>query len=209
MPPDSLVSVRGVSRLYGEKLIFRNLDLELLPGRIYLLSGANGAGKSTLLRLLAGLARPDTGKIIRRENINMAYLGHGTFLYPALTALQNLRFWAKANAAEADTATLMQALGRTGLEAHANEKAGDFSRGMAQRLNFARCLMLDPDLMLLDEPFTGMDFQTQALLRPELARRRDNGACIVLVSHAREADGCLADEFLTIASRRLRESAGC
>lgn len=207
MPPDSLVSLRNVSRLYGEKLIFRNIDLDLLPGRAYLLLGANGAGKSTLLRLIAGIAQPDSGQIKRRERTNTAYLGHSTFLYPALTAFQNLRFWAKAWKHPASNGEIMQALEQTGLSSHAHEKAGVFSRGMAQRLNFARCLLPEPELLLLDEPFSGMDAGTQELLRPELARRRSAGACIVLVSHMPEADGSLADEIFTIAGRRLESKA--
>lgn len=203
MLPDSLASFRNVSRFYGDKLIFRNLDLDALPGKIYLILGANGAGKSTLLRLAAGLARPDAGKISRRDKLRIAYLGHATFLYPALTALQNLRFWAKVHRLSNNDAGLMDLLAKAGLEAHAHERAGIFSRGMAQRLNFARCLMLEPELLLMDEPFTGMDEHSRTALRIELSKRRDLGACVMLVSHSPEADGKIADAILTIEKHRL------
>lgn len=204
MPPDALLSLRDVSRFYGEKPVFRNLDLELAPGLLYLVLGPNGAGKSTFLRLLAGLSAPDSGKVERRDNLRLSYLGHPTFIYPALTAIQNLRFWARAWNMTANDEILLAALALVGLERHAHEQARVFSRGMAQRLNFARCLLPNPELLLLDEPFTGMDARTRAALYAEIAARRDAGVCVVLVSHIPESDGALADVVLTIDRRRLR-----
>lgn len=205
MAAESLISARNVSRFYGEKLVFRNLDIDAMPGRLYLILGANGAGKSTLLRLLAGLLRPDAGEITRRANLKIAYLGHHTFLYPSLTAIQNLHFWAKSHRLALGKSDLLAILERAGLEAQAHEQTRSFSRGMAQRLNFARCLMLDPELMLLDEPFTGMDAQSRLTLRQELARRRDSGASILLVSHSPDTDSVIADAVLTVEKHRLAQ----
>lgn len=206
--PDALMRLRDVSRFYGDKLIFRGASLALRPGRLFLITGANGAGKSALLRLMAGLAAPDAGQIERRESLKCAYLGHATFIYPDLTALQNLRFWAKAAGAAHDRETLLCALRAMELEAYADERAGAFSRGMAQRLNFARCLLAEPELLLLDEPFTGLDARSRELMRAKIAALRERGACIALVSHNPETDGEFADAILKIANRRLALVSG-
>lgn len=207
MRADCLLSLRNVSRFYGEKLVFRNLDLDIEPGRVYLLLGPNGAGKTTLLRLLCGLLRPDSGEIERRESLALAYLGHATFLYPALTARQNLRFWADLHNLAPSEAELLDVLSRCRLAEQADDKVKTFSRGMCQRLNFARCLLLAPDLLLLDEPFTGMDSANQTLLRAELKSARDAGSAIMLVSHAPDLDGALADVTLRIEGFRVNPAA--
>lgn len=203
MQSEPLVSFSGVSRLYGARLIFRRLNLELLPGRIYLLLGPNGAGKSTLLRLAAGLAKPDSGTVRLLPGTRLSFLGHATWLYPALTAFENLRFWARAHGLKTAAPALLDFLAHVGLERFAHEKVRVFSRGMAQRLSFARCLLPEPDLLLLDEPFSGMDSETQEILRAELSRRRDHGAAILLVSHSPETDRKFADMVLRIADHSL------
>lgn len=203
MAIESLLSLRNVAKIYGQRLLFRDLSLELRPGAIYLVLGANGAGKSTLLRLIAGLVKPDAGEIRRHRPLREAYLGHATFIYSGLTAIQNLRFWARAYNLAASKARLMEALALTGLESVADEKAGVFSRGMLQRLNFSRCLMSEPEFFLLDEPFSGMDEPSRENLRSELVRRRENGICAILVSHDPESDSQIADYILTITNRRV------
>lgn len=201
--PDAPIAIASLSKFQGERIILRNLDFVGKAGALTLVLGANGAGKSTLLRIMAGLTRPTSGKVERRENLRMAYIGHPTFLYPGLTALQNLAFQSKINGLSLTEADLLEILKKAGLAAYAYEPARVFSRGMAQRLNFCRALMLEPELLLLDEPFTGMDAQSQAAMRAELARRRDHGACIILVSHAPQADAAMSTDILTLARGKL------
>ena len=191
-----------VGKLYGVKVIFREVSCTLAAGSVSLLVGGNGAGKSTLMRLMAGLSRPTSGTVERAEG-SMGYLGHATFLYPGLSALENLAFWRTAHGLRLGQRELLALLERVGLAAHAHERAGVFSRGMAQRLNLARVLMLTPDLLLLDEPGTGLDSASLALLRQEIRAARERGACVVLISHDLQGDAPLADRLLALEGRKL------
>ena len=137
-----------VAKTYGVKVIFKDVSCAFAPGSVSLLVGGNGAGKSTLMRVMAGLSRPSAGEARLAEHVRVGYLGHATFLYPGLTALENLAFWRDACGLAFSRKDLMAALERVGLEAHAQERAGVFSRGMAQRLNLARILMQEPNLLL-------------------------------------------------------------
>lgn len=201
------VSFDRVSFFYDERPILRELCFSGEPGRLTLVLGANGAGKSSLLRLMAGLEQPACGKIRKRENLRIGYIGHPTFLYPALTAAQNLEFWAKVHRLHERRQAVADALAATNLAAHAQTRAAALSRGLAQRLNFSRCLMLRPELLLLDEPFTGLDEESQKLMRDKIKELKQAGVCIFLVSHSPAADGGLADEIFTLKGQRLTRQA--
>ena len=192
-----------VAKTYGVKVIFKDVSCAFAPGSVSLLVGGNGAGKSTLMRVMAGLSRPSAGEARLAEHVRVGYLGHATFLYPGLTALENLAFWRDACGLAFSRKDLMAALERVGLEAHAQERAGVFSRGMAQRLNLARILMQEPNLLLLDEPGTGLDASSLALLRREVVEARSREACVILISHDLAGDAPLADRLLALDGRRL------
>ncbi len=192
-----------VAKTYGVKVIFKDVSCAFAPGSVSLLVGGNGAGKSTLMRVMAGLSRPSAGEARLAEHVRVGYLGHATFLYPGLTALENLAFWRDACGLAFSRKDLMAALERVGLEAHAQERAGVFSRGMAQRLNLARILMQEPNLLLLDEPGTGLDASSLALLRREVMEARSREACVILISHDLAGDAPLADRLLALDGRRL------
>lgn len=192
-----------VAKIYGVKVIFKNLSCVFERGSVSLLMGNNGAGKSTLMKIMAGLARPTSGTVKRDENASIGYLGHATFLYPALTALENLTFWRDACGLRLSPTQLMDGLARVQLQAHAHERAGVFSRGMAQRLNLARVLLQEPDILLLDEPGAGLDSASQSLLHNEIAAARQRNACVLLISHNLAADCPLADRLLLLANHRL------
>lgn len=192
-----------VAKTYGVKVIFKDVSCAFASGSVSLLVGGNGAGKSTLMRVMAGLSRPSAGEARLADNVRVGYLGHATFLYPGLTALENLAFWRDACGLAFSRKELMAALERVGLEAHAQERAGVFSRGMAQRLNLARILMQEPNLLLLDEPGTGLDASSLALLRREVMEARSREACVILISHDLAGDAPLADRLLALDGRRL------
>ena len=190
-----------VSKRYGTRMVFRDVSLTLTGGSVLLLAGPNGAGKSTLLRLAAGLAAPSSGTVAHEDldPADIGYLGHATGMYPGLSALDNLAFWQRLYRADARPSTLMAALERVGLARRAHDRAGIFSRGMAQRLNLARLLLQAPQLMLLDEPGTGLDTASAALLAEEVIAARDRGAGIIWVSHNTHTDSLLADRIFELA----------
>lgn len=202
---------RGLEKRFGHTAALRGIDLELASGRSLAVLGPNGAGKSTLLRLLAGLARPSAGTLEvagepagqRGTRARVGYVGHATLLYPALTARENLIFAARLQnlASPAERADAL--LAEEGLEAAAHRRAGDFSRGMAQRLSIARGLVHDPPLVLLDEPFTGLDRGSAERLISRLTRLREEGRSIVLVSHDVARAAAVADEAIVLARGRI------
>jgi heme exporter protein A len=193
-----------VAKFYGDRLVFKNLALAVSPGRVLMVVGVNGAGKSTLLRVMAGLSRPSAGTVTTRlERREMAYLGHQTFLYAEATALENLRFWTGLYGLRISEAGLLEALVSVGLDRFAQERAGHFSRGMAQRLNLARVFCIAPKLLFLDEPDTGLDEASRGALVREIMRVRDDGRAVVWVSHHLERDLPRADEVLHLDRGRV------
>jgi heme exporter protein A len=203
---EALILARGLEKRFGPVRAIRGLDLEVRGGSTLAVIGPNGAGKSTLLRLLSGLSRPSAGVLrvgrgggdrgSRRGEVGL--IAHSSFLYPALTARENLilaaRLYGVANPAErADT--LLEELELTQV---AERKAGGFSRGMSQRLSIARGLVHDPEIVLLDEPFSGLDPRATARLAERLGALRTARRTVVLVTHdlARAAE--LADQILLL-----------
>lgn len=202
--PEGGIVLEGVGKRFGPVRVLRKVDAAFPRGAVTLVAGGNGAGKSTLLKIMAGLSRPSSGRVVHAGGADgaegrLGYVGHATFLYPGLTALENLAFWRTAHRLPLDRDALLALLARVGLDGHAHERARVFSRGMAQRLNLARVLMLAPHILLLDEPMTGLDAPARELLRREIANARRGGACVALVSHDLAGDGPLADRVLALA----------
>jgi heme exporter protein A len=198
-----VLTLDRVSKFFGPRPVFRDVTLALAPGEALLLAGPNGAGKSTLLRIMAGLARPTTGKAqcsLPAEKIG--YLGHATFIYPELSGLENLAFWARVYGLDADRDALLAALERMELDRSALDRAGRYSRGMAQRLSLARVFLTAPDLLLLDEPSTGLDTRSEGVLRREMAQARERGAAMVWISHNAARDKLLVDRVLELRDRK-------
>ena len=207
--PAMLLSLRDIARFYGPRLIFKDVSLAVRRGSVTLLAGANGAGKSTLLKIMAGLLLPSAGEVVphRAETgtePRIGYLGHQTFLYPELSALENLRFWARMYASALPDSSFVDILERLELAPFAEEKAGFFSRGMAQRLNLARVFLLKPDILLLDEPGTGLDARSAAILYREVAAARTAGTGVVWITHSPAEDALRADMVALLEGKGLR-----
>ena len=204
-----LLELQGVAKAFGPRLLFKRIDVALMPGTLSLLAGANGAGKSTLMRVMAGLTKPDAGTVKRHvPEEKLGYMAHATFLYPGLDAEENLLFWARAAGLDRPLERAKEALETVGLARHAHERAGIFSRGMAQRLNLARLLLAEPSLILLDEPATGLDVSSRRMLMELMLKARSNGAAVLWISHDTAEDARHADRILTLENRSLREDAG-
>lgn len=199
-----ILYAKNISKIYDAKVILKNIDWKISAGSLYLLTGVNGSGKSTLLKIIAGLSRPTKGTVIKDAGLATGYLGHDTFNYPGLTALENLHFWAGLNNKRLSGEELKQQLERVRLSRNANQRTGSFSRGMLQRLNFCRVLLQTPQLLLLDEPFTGLDHESRRIVTGELIKLKNDGAAIIMVTHDPRGDCEHSDYILEIRDQTLK-----
>jgi heme exporter protein A len=205
-----VLRARGLEKRFGPLVALHALDLELAAGDVVAVLGPNGAGKSTLLRLLAGLARPSAGTIelaaqggARRERRRgVGLVGHATFLTPTLTTRENLILAARLHGLDAAPERAARALADEELEAVAERRAGALSRGSAQRAAIARALLHDPKLVLLDEPWTGLDARSGARLSARLLAEKRAGRALVVTTHDEGRLAGLADRALVLARGR-------
>ncbi len=200
-----MLRVKKLAKTFGTRILFKNVEFEILPQSIHILQGANGAGKSTLFKILLGFIEQDAGEIESELNINeIGYVGHATFQYPELSALENLRFWHNLHTKkELATKDYLALLEEVGLARFANEPTRIFSRGMAQKLNIARLLLQKPKLYLLDEPSTGLDVQARAFLVNHILKAKEDGAAVFWISHDIEKDKAYADYLHSLEHQKL------
>ena len=190
------IQARQVTKMFGDFAALQNVSFDLGAGECLALLGHNGAGKTTLLKLLALLSRPSFGKLsfagedaadeplaLRRR---IGLLGHNTFLYDELTAEENLRFYASLYGIKEPPPACRKMLDLVGLTPFAGELVRTFSRGMRQRLTIGRLFLHNPEVLLLDEPFSGLDDRAVALLDQMLAEASRGGKTMVLCTHQLE-----------------------
>ncbi len=212
---EAAIAARKLVKRYGGVTALRGIDLEVPRGATLAVLGPNGAGKSTLLRLLAGLARPSSGELRvagqradrRSARARIGFVGHTTFLYPALTARENLVFAARLYGVSEPAERADRLLEDEGLTRVAERPVGTFSRGMAQRLAIARALVHEPEVVVLDEPFTGLDRAAARRLAARLQGLRGGGRTTVLVTHEVEQAAALADRVIVLARGRIAHAA--
>jgi ABC-type multidrug transport system ATPase subunit len=186
----------------------RQVSLDLLPARFYVLRGENGAGKSTLLRMIAGLSEPSEGDVRifglppKEARDRMGYMAHAPLLYEEFSGMENLNFFAGLYGI-APGERLAQAMKRVGLDPALTRRVGQYSQGMRQRLSLARAIFHGPDLLLLDEPFSNVDPDSAAAIARLLASMRDEGKTILLVTHQLGLLADVADEFLFLSAGAL------
>ena len=198
-----LLRLEKVARSYGDRLIFKDVDFALAPGEAVLLLGRNGAGKSTLMQIMAGLLPPSAGSVTVKDGARLGRIGHQGCIYPRLSALENLLFWSALNNRPTSDSQALKALEEVELAAFADEPAASFSRGMAQRLDLARVFLLEPDILLLDEPATGLDTRSTAMLHAAVHAARRRGVGIVWITHSPETDSQHADRVVRLEKKRL------
>lgn len=212
-----MIRAEGLWYRAGHQAVLAGVSLHVRPGEVVGLVGLNGAGKSTLIRILALLLRPEAGSVriedrdAREDGADLRRrLGvvlHEPLLYAALTAAENLEFYGRLyGLCRAQTLCRAAALlEQVGLRAHAHQPVSRFSHGMRQRLTLARALLHDPPVLLLDEPFTGLDSEGAEMLRGLLREHRDRGGAALVVTHdPAELEG-LACRWLTLRGGRLAE----
>ncbi len=227
----AMIEVRNLTKAFGSKYALRGVDLRVMPGESLVLFGPNGAGKTTLVRILSSLSRP-TGGTVRIGGLDLAkhadgirrYLGvvsHAPLLYDSLTAEENLRFFAGLYGMKQPAERIAAMLERVGLYLRRGDLVRTFSRGMVQRLAIARALLHDPEVLLLDEPDTGLDPQAAEMLHGLLAELSGRDAMhtaavetlhatslqrqrtIVTVTHNLERGLAIADRVVILAGGRV------
>ena len=175
-----VIRARGVERRYGDKRVLRGVGFDVGRDGFLLVTGPNGSGKTTLLRLCAGLAIPTAGELdVRSERGRIGYLAHEPLVYRELTALENLDLYGRLYRVAERRERIGMLLERFGLWEARHDRADSYSRGMLQRLALCRALLHDPDLLVLDEPYSGLDEAGALLLDRELEERRSSCAFVV------------------------------
>jgi heme exporter protein A len=160
---------RGIEKRYGRKRVLRGVDVAVPVGGFAVVTGANGSGKTTLLRLLAGLAAPTRGDlVVGADRARVGYLAHEPLVYRELTALENLDLFGRLYRVAERRERIGMLLERFGLWEARNERVSTYSRGMTQRLALCRAFLHEPDLLLLDEPYSALDEEGASLLDREL-----------------------------------------
>jgi heme exporter protein A len=211
------VRAEGVERRFGRRRVLVEVSFDLAPGGFLLLLGPNGAGKTTLLRILATLLSPSGGSVricghdAREDAASVrrliGFVGHSPLLYGDLTARENLRFYARMYQVAGAEERIADLLDRVELTVRADDPTHEFSKGMRQRLALARALLHDPRVLLLDEPYAGLDTRAAGLL-DGLLDERAGRATVVLVTHDPARPAAWASATLTLAGGRASWGAG-
>jgi heme exporter protein A len=211
---DRVLEAREASKFFGDLMALRKVSLRIAPGDSIFLYGPNGAGKTTLLRLLAGLARPNEGDVLfAGQNIHgdsgaskrhVGFASHSTFLYAELTVRENLRFTARLFGLRNAERSIDAVLERFKLEDRVRQPVHNLSRGYQQRVTLARAFLHDPEFLLLDEPFTGLDSDSTAHLEGLLRRLPAEGKALVFSTHNFEQGWSLARRLVALETGQLR-----
>ena len=202
-----LLCLSGLSKHFGAVRAVSQVDLQISPGEFVAIFGPNGAGKTTLLQMVAGLTQPTSGEITfpaeddagKRRPIG--YVSHQSLLYNEMTGRENLMFFAQLHALPSPRSRADEILAQMGLERAAEQLVREYSRGMKQRLALARALLHDPELLLLDEPYAGLDQQGSRLLSKLLLDFKREDRTILLITHN-------LDEGLALCDRGMIQHHG-
>lgn len=198
-----MITVNKLVKRFGLKTILRGVDFEVQPGEFVALLGPNGAGKTTFLRILASLSRPSLGEVsvagyklpgeAAQVRARLGVVSHLPLLYGDLTAEENLRFYARMYGLTDYELRITEVLEMVGLEHRRRDLVRTYSRGMQQRLAIGRAVLHDPEIMLFDEPYTGLDQDASSMLDDVLKTVAAQGRTIVMTSH----DLARAEELAT------------
>jgi heme exporter protein A len=212
----AMIELQNLTKAFGSKAALRGVDLRVEPGESLAIFGPNGAGKTTLIRILSSLSRPTSGKVFiggldlatHADGIRR-YLGvvsHAPLLYDSLTAEENLRFFAQLYDMKDPGHRISEMLDQVGLAPRRHDLVRTFSRGMVQRLAIARALLHDPQVLLLDEPDTGLDPQAAEMLHGllvALSASATEQRTIVTVTHSIERGLAIADRVVILSAGRI------
>ncbi len=201
MDSDALLEARDVYKAFGRRGVLAGVSLTVRRGEIQGIVGENGSGKTTLLRILVGMLAPDQGRISTRGGLG--YCPQEPLVFERLTVLENLAYFAAAYGLRSWRASAERLLGRLRFERDAGTRVAEVSGGTRQKLNLALALLHEPALLLLDEPYSGFDWETYLLFWEEARALRTRGCGLVVVSHL-VYDRSLIDRYSTLVGGELR-----
>lgn len=205
---DPILEAREITKDFGYRKLLKGVNFQLRPSEFTLLLGKNGEGKSTLLKIVTGLMRPKSGEVLfQGGNVkedpdafraSFGVISHAAHFYNELTAKENLTFFAKLRGVPGYEAKITSALSRVGLTRFANSPTGTFSSGMFKRLNIAKLMVFEPKILLLDEPYTGLDYDSVDFFNDYLKEFKASGGCILMITH--QLDTCFdqTDQILIL-----------
>jgi ABC-type multidrug transport system ATPase subunit len=201
-PTRALISISGLVKQFGRFAALRGVTADFSPQCLYSVLGDNGAGKTTLLRSIAGLSRPTRGSISIAGNNDprnvcrqIGYMAHASLLYDELSGIENLLYCAQLYGIT-DVERCAFCMMQVGLDPGLKRPSGQYSQGMQQRLSLARALLHNPQILLLDEPFSNVDVRSSQAMVNLLAAMRDSGKTIFVVTHQATLLEDVADEFI-------------
>jgi ABC-type multidrug transport system ATPase subunit len=197
-----VVTVSNLIKQFGRFAALRGVTAEFSGGKLYAILGDNGAGKTTLLRTLAGLSQPSSGEVaifgakdFRDICQQVGYMAHPSLLYDEMSGMENLQYFARLYGITSST-RCAEVIRSVGLDPDLVRHVGQYSQGMRQRMSLARALLNDPQILLLDEPFSNVDIHSAIEMVRLLARSRDQGKTIFVVTHQASLLEGAADEFV-------------
>lgn len=212
-----MILVNKLVKRFGLKTVLRGVDFEVQPGEFVALLGPNGAGKTTFLRILASLSRPSLGEVqiagyklpqqAAQVRARLGVVSHLPLLYGDLSAEENLRFYARLYGFTNYQSRIIEILEMIGLETRRRDLVRTFSRGMQQRLAIGRAIFHDPDVMLFDEPYTGLDQDASSMLDNVLKVVAAQGRTVVMTSHDLSHAEKLATRFDILSRGVIAASA--
>ena len=204
-----MIRIAGLIKQFGPFAALRGITAEFAAGSLYVILGDNGAGKTTLLRSIAGLARPTRGSIsilgnseVRDACRDIGYMAHPSLLYDEMSGMENLRYFAGLYGIS-DDGRSENVIRRVDLDPALTRPVGQYSQGMRQRMSLARALLNDPKILLLDEPFSNVDYRSALEMVKLIARLRGSGKTILLVTHQASLLEDVADEFVWMESGQI------
>ena len=212
VPVPPVVTVDNVIKQFGRFAALRGVSAEFAAGKFYVILGDNGAGKTTLLRTIAGLASPTHGEVFilgqspAESSRVIGYMAHPSLLYDEMTGMENLRYFARLYGIVSDQ-VCEKAIRSVGLDPALTRTVGQYSQGMRQRMSLARALLHDPQVLLLDEPFSNVDQHSAREMVSLLKAMRDQGKTIFLVTHQGSLLEGVADEFVWMRAGQIVERA--
>ena len=200
--PVPVVTVSNLIKQFGRFAALRGVTAEFSGGKLYAILGDNGAGKTTLLRTLAGLSQPSSGEVAilgasKFHDIcqQVGYMAHPSLLYDEMSGMENLQYFARLYGITGGT-HCAEVIRSVGLDPDLVRPIGQYSQGMRQRMSLARALLNDPKILLLDEPFSNVDSHSATEMVQLLARTRDRGTTVFVVTHQSSLLESAADEFV-------------